>query len=223
MTLVIAHRGASALEVENSLAAFRRATLLAADAVELDIHATRDGVLVVHHDAMIDGHSIPDAPFDALAQLRLPNGEPIPTLTDALEAIGKDMITFIEVKTLPPEHDDELFRAIDGAPHPSRCHVHGFDHRIVHRLLQERPRLVGGVLSSSYPVHPLIQLSDVGATELWQERSLVDPELVAAMHEAGCRVYAWTVEDPDLACRLAAWGVDGICTNQPDVLRRALA
>ena len=76
--LVIAHRGASAREVENSLAAFRAAAGLGSDGVELDIHATADGALIVHHDEKIGGvHHIPYLTAKRVRELRLANGEPI--------------------------------------------------------------------------------------------------------------------------------------------------
>src|SRR5207249_7146490 len=86
--LVIAHRGASARELENSLAAFRAAGPLGADAVELDIHATADGTLVVHHDEAVAGRHIPHLTGRQVRELRLQNGEPVPTLPEALEAAG---------------------------------------------------------------------------------------------------------------------------------------
>ena len=76
---MIAHRGASAIELENSLAAFRAAAGQGADAVELDVHATQDGELVVHHDPSIMGLPIAQASMRDLSRLRLPNGEPLPT------------------------------------------------------------------------------------------------------------------------------------------------
>ena len=129
---------------------------------------------------------------------------------------------FIEVKSLPAPFDGRLFETMQRGPNPSGYAVHGFDHRIVRRLGDERPALPRGVLSSTYPVRPLVALQDAGATMLWQERGLVDRALVATLHGAGCRVFVWTVNDPGEMERLLSLGVDGICTNFPDVGRRAV-
>ena len=221
--LVIAHRGASAREVENSLAAFRAAAALAADGVELDIHATADGALIVHHDEKIGRvHHIPYLTAKRVRELRLANGEPIPTLADALEAVGPRLQAFVEVKSLAPQFDDRLFDALAAGPNPSGYAVHGFDHRIVRRLGLERPGLRCGVLSSSYPVRPLAPLEDAGATILWQERQLVDQTLVDALHGAAMHIFVWTVDDPMEMRRLLGFGVDGVCTNRPDVGRHAV-
>jgi glycerophosphoryl diester phosphodiesterase len=220
--LVIGHRGASAREVENSLAAFRAAAALGADAVELDIHASADGALIVHHDEMIGGmHAIPRLPAERIRELRLANGEPIPTLAEALEAAGPTLQVFVEVKSLAPQFDARLFAALRDGPNPSGYAVHGFDHRIVQRLGQEHPELRRGVLSASYPVQPLADLEAAGATILWQERTLVDRALVELVHGAGMTILAWTVDDLADMRHLLDLGVDGICTNRPDVGRRA--
>ena len=220
--LVIAHRGASAYEVENSLAAFQAAARMGADAVELDVHATADGSLFVHHDEAVDGHSIPRLTTAEAAALRLANGESLPTLQQALHAIGPRLQVFIEVKSLPASFDGHLFEAMEREPNPAGYAVHGFDHRIVRRLGDERPALPRGVLSSAYPVRPLVALQDAGATMLWQERGLVDRALVDAVHGAGCRLFVWTVNDAGEMAHLLSLGVDGLCTNFPDIGRRAV-
>lgn len=221
--LVIAHRGASAREVENSLAAFRAAATLGADAIELDIHATRDGVLIVHHDAVIAGrHLIPRLSGEEARALRLANGEPVPTLPEALDAAGTRLRVFVEVKTLPPEFDARLFEALDRGPNPAGYAVHGFDHRIVRRLGLERPSLARGVLSSAYLIRPLAALADAGASTLWEERSMVDDSLATALHDAGKQLITWTVDDPAEMRRLLEAGVDGLCTNHPELGRKAV-
>ena len=222
MSLVIAHRGASAYEYENSRAAFRAARARGADAIELDIHAAADGVLFVHHDEVVSGVHITRSSAAQVRALRLPNGESIPALEDALAVIDPALQVFIEVKSLPPEFDDRLLAVLEGAGGAARCAVHGFDHRIVKRLGVARPALVRGVLLASYPLRPLEALQDTGATVLWQEQSLIDAALVDALHTAGYRIYAWTVNDPEDMRRLLALHVDGLCTNVPDVGRRAV-
>jgi glycerophosphoryl diester phosphodiesterase len=219
--LVIAHRGATAHALENSLAAFRAAREVGADAVELDVHAGRDGTLLVHHDELVAGYPIPQLTADQAAAVRLANGEPLATLAQALAAIG-DLQVFIEVKTLPERFDDRLFQVIEGGPNPSGYAVHGFDHRLVRRLGLKRPALPRGVLSSSYPVRPLVPLEDAGATTLWQERGLVDAPLVRALHAARCRLFVWTVDEADEMEQLVAHGVDGLCTNDPERARRVV-
>jgi glycerophosphoryl diester phosphodiesterase len=168
--------------LENSLEAFRDAIRRGAEGVELDVHATRDGGLVVHHDPAIPGlGAIAAATSFAIRSVRLSNGEPAPTLAEALAAIG-DAETWIEVKALPEQADETLLRTIDAAPAPGRCAVHSFDHGIVARLGERRPGLRRGVLSSAYPRDPAALMHSVGATALWQDWRSIDAELVEAVH-----------------------------------------
>lgn len=220
--LVIAHRGASTVEVENSLAAFRAAGRLGADGVELDVHAAGDGALIVHHDDTIGGVHIPTAASAAVRAERLANGESPPLLEEALAAIDPRLRVYVEVKTLPPAADARLFAVLDAGPNPLGYAVHGFDHRILARLGRARPTLPRGVLSASYPVRPLVPLQDVGAVALWQDRSLVDAELVATLHVAAAQLIVWTVDDPEEMAQLARTGVDAVCTNVPAVGRRTV-
>jgi glycerophosphoryl diester phosphodiesterase len=216
---ILAHRGASGYLLENSLEAFRDALNRGADGVELDVHASRDGGLIVHHDAVIPGLGpIASSSLAAARNIPLSNGQPAPTLAEVLEALGPAEV-WIEVKSLPPEWDHALLAVIRAAPAPERYAVHSFDHRIVARLGLEAPRLRRGVLSASYPVDPAGQMLEAGATVLWQVASLIDAELVAAIHRTGGEIIAWTVNDSAAARTLAALGVDALCGNFPERLR----
>jgi glycerophosphoryl diester phosphodiesterase len=189
--------------------------------VELDIHSTRDGVLVVHHDETVNGQAIARATFAELDAVRLANGEPLATLAEALDVIHP-MTAFVEVKGLAAEWDENLFAAFEGSPAPDRIAVHAFDHRIVRRLGEKRAGLARGVLSTSYPINVTRMMTDAGATALWQHAALVDEALVRQVHGIGGVVYAWTVDAPDAMQRLLAMGVDGLCSNHPDRARTAV-
>ena len=220
--LVIAHRGASGFATGNSLAAFRAARDKGADAVELDIHATADGALVVHHDEMIGPHHVAHCRFEEVRHHLLANGEPVPTLEEALQAIHPDMTALVEVKSLDPRYDETLLHMFDHAPAPHNVAVHAFDHRIVRRLGEKRPTLHRGVLSASYPVHPVRCMEDADASVLWQQWKHVDEALLEAVHGAGMLVYVWTVDDPQQMRWLLEMGVDGLCTDYPDRAREAV-
>ncbi len=221
--LVIAHRGASGYEAENSLAAFRLAAEQGADAVELDIHSTADGALIVRHGVKVGDLRIAHA---TLAQLRahpLPNGEPMPTLDEALAVIVPRLIACVELKVVTPEGEERMLEAIERTRAPDRVALHSFDHRVIHRMGERRPFIRRGVILASYPMQPLRCLEDADASILWMEKQYVDAPLVAAMHGAGMRLYVWTVNDPEEIRHLAVLGVDGICTDVPDVARATFA
>ncbi|MEO8636544.1 MAG: glycerophosphodiester phosphodiesterase [Gemmatimonadales bacterium] len=221
-THAIGHRGASGYDHENSPAAFRRAVTLGADGVELDIHATSDGVLLVHHDPVVHGVGrISALPASAFLDYRLPNGESIPALPEIL-VICQGMDVWVELKTLPPETDGVLLATLAAGPSPGCCAVHSFDHRIIARLGNQHPELRRGVLLSSYLLDVLPVLTGTGADTLWMETSFVDAELVNRLHSDGIELIAWTANDPREVDRLLGLGVDGICGNYPDRIRSAV-
>src|SRR5438093_10693005 len=188
--------GASGYEYEISRAAFRAARARGADGVELDVHAAADGALFVHHDEVVSGTHITRSSAAQVRALRLPNGESVPTLEDALAAIDPALEVFVEVKSLPERFDDRLLGVLEGGSHRGRCAVHGFDHRIVKRLGLARPALPRGGLLASYPLRPLDALADTGATMLWQEQSLIDAAPAVALHRPGPRISGSALIDP---------------------------
>jgi glycerophosphoryl diester phosphodiesterase len=215
---VLAHRGASGTAFENSLAAFREARRLGADGVELDIHATVDGQFLVHHDPNVHGLGpIRDLVLSEARGHRLPNGEGIPTLAEAFAEL-EGLEVWVEVKALPSRFDAALLGILAGRD-AALTGVHSFDHRIIARLGSARPELRRGILSVAYPVDPIAPLTAAGATALWQEWHLIDPELVKAVRRMGGEVIAWTVPDHVTAHQLAEFGVAAVCGNYPDRLR----
>ncbi len=216
--LVIAHRGASSIELENSLAAFRAAAGQGADGVELDVHATIDGEIVVHHDPSVMGLPIAQARARDLGAMPLSNGEPIPTLAQALDVLGK-LKVFVEVKVLAPRWDDRLLAVLDRGPNPGRYAVHSFAFHIVRRLGEKRPSLPRGVLSEVPTRSPRQTLEAALAQTLWQERTTLDEQLVKTVHGLGAQIIAWTVDNAADIERMVRWGVDGICTNHPERAR----
>jgi glycerophosphoryl diester phosphodiesterase len=216
--LVIAHRGASSIELENSLAAFRAAAGQGADGVELDVHATLDGEIVVHHDPSVSGLPIAQARARDLAAVPLANGEPIPTLAQALDVLGA-LKVFVEVKALDPRWDDRLLATLDHGPNPRGYAIHSFVSEILRRLGEKRPNVPRGVLSEVAIPNPRQTLEAALAQTLWPERSTVDEQLVKTVHGLGASVIVWTVDDPADLKRFVSWSVEGICTNHPERAR----
>jgi glycerophosphoryl diester phosphodiesterase len=156
-------------------------------------------------------------PLSRVRATKLADGSQVPTLIEALATlVGLEV--FVEAKTLPPEADPDLLDVLrtNGL---GRFAVHAFDHRIIGRLHRANPDLRLGVLSCSYPIDPIRQVKDAGATTLWQEASLIDSALVAACRNEEIALIAWTVNDRAEAHRLTELGVDGLCGNWPERLR----
>jgi glycerophosphoryl diester phosphodiesterase len=214
----ISHRGAHQTHPENSIAAFERAIELGADGIELDVHATRDGVVVVHHDPVVHARHpqrpshqpISELSSNELARFPLADGTRIPTLPATLEAIGDRAIVYVEIKATNIE--PLVTRCIRESE--ARCAVHSFDHRIVKIVKAILPAMRTGILEVSRHIDPAASLVAAQAEDLWQEVDSIDEETVARAHSVGARVIAWTANDAAQWETLYALGVDAICTDR---------
>ncbi len=220
---IVAHRGASRERPENTLPAFRRAVELGADAVELDVHRTSDGVIVVHHDpAILDertGGRVPIASIDlAILRTHRVRGEAIPTLAEVLAVLGDRVTAYCELKGAGTAAG--TLAVLEGASTP--CAVHAFDHRQVAEAGRLAPDVPRGVLEVSYPVDALHALEGVDGRDLWRHWEHVDESLIHEAHASGSRVIAWTVNDAARMLRLADWRVDAICTDDVALARATL-
>ena len=224
---IIAHRGTPREWMENTLPSFERALQQGADGIELDVHVTSDGTVVVHHDATYrdlrvssqDRLTFAATTAADLRRVRLPSGDAIPTLDEVLDLVATRATVYIEVKAKAMEN--ALVQCL--AQHAtSRVAVHAFDHRIPVAIRARRPQTVIGFLSASYPLNFNALLLREHVDALWQEAHLIDDALVAAAHAVGTRVIAWTENDAVHARALTAMGVDALCTDTPGVLRTSL-
>jgi glycerophosphoryl diester phosphodiesterase len=213
----ISHRGLHDELPENTIPAFEAAINAGAVGIELDVHATADDVLFVHHDphVAVDGSraAIVDLDSKSISSLRLEGDITIPTLDATLEALGARVAVFIEIKAAGIEHT--VTRCLRRHPQNLDAYaVHSFDHRIVKRMLELIPSVRTGVLQGSYPIDSCAIMRAAGATDLWQHAEFIDASLVAGVHACGGRVIAWTPNDAAHWERLSAAGVDCICTDR---------
>jgi len=224
---LIAHRGLPRQYRENTLQGFLAATVAGAEGWELDVHETRDGIVVVHHDPVLPasagslaGLPIASVDWSVLAEATVGNaGERIPTLDSVLSAADSRAAVYVEVKARDIE--DGVLACL--LRHPEvRTAVHSFDHRVPRYLGAARSALPVGILMDSYLMDPVHALRAAGARDYWPHREMVDEALVDAIHSAGGRVIVWTVNDPAQARHLASIGVDGLCTDVVDVIRDTL-
>jgi glycerophosphoryl diester phosphodiesterase len=225
---IIAHRGVRDRYPENSLPAFLDAIAEGVDAIELDVHATRDGVVVVHHEPLLPKQ--PDSPLagrkisaisaSELAEFELTAGVHVPTLKDVLDTVTPQVGVYVEIKA--PDLEALVADLLATLPVGSaKCSVHSFDHRIARKFGSLAPHVPTGILEVAYPVDPVSVLHAAGARDLWQQCDFIDDELVTAIHEADGRVIAWTCNDVTEWRRLRELGVDGICTDRPAAYREA--
>ena len=223
-TQVMAHRGASVAAPQNTVSAFALARSMGAHAVELDVRQCASGELVVHHDPQLrDGRVIAHLPKHHLP-------DDVPTLDEALDACG-DMWVNVEVKNhrTEPDYDpndvrtlavlDVLRRRVAVHGNPRRYLLSCFRRKTVDRAHAEWLELPTAWLTVAVAdARELARdLHHSGHVAVHPEVSRVTAELITTFHDEGIKVNTWTCDDPNRMRELIAWGIDGICTNVPDV------
>ncbi len=234
--LVIAHRGASAEAPENTIAAFELALAQGADAIELDVHLSRDDHPVVIHDHTLerttDGTGpVRDRTVRQLKRLdaggwRGPafGGQRIQTLQEVLERFRDRARLLIELKggsDLYPGIEERVVATLEIYDAVERALVQSFDHAALGRLraLSRDVRL--GALIAQPPVD--LAAAEPGAVQaVCPGAHLVTETDVIRWREAGLDCYVWTVNEAAVMDRLASWGVSGIITDHPGLLRARL-
>ena len=242
---VIAHRGASAQAPENTMPAFEQAADLAADALELDVHLSADGVPVVIHDPTLDRTTDRRGPVAActLAELReadagatfSPDGGGsfpwrgrevrMPTLIEVLERLP-ELPLLIELKSAAVQHAvRRLLKQQDAA---ARCLVASADHAAV-AVFREPPFLACAsrrdIVRLLLRAHLAVPTGPIGYRALSvpdRHRGFPVPttRFIAAARRLGLPVHVWTVNDPVVAQALWRRGAAGIVTNDPAKLRQ---
>ncbi len=182
------------------------------------MHATSDGVVVVHHDPVLHAGGVPESARAPLASLTsnkvkehtLAPGVGIPSLAEALDVIGTRAKVFVEIKARNIEA--LVVRCIRESS--AECAVHSFDHRAIVNVKKIFPAIRCGVLQVARHVDPVASLASTGADDLWQHVDYIDEDLVALAHSINARVIAWTANNDYQWKSLRELGVDGICTDR---------
>lgn len=223
---MIAHRGLSGIEKENTCAAFVAAGNRSYYGVETDIHRTSDGRFIVFHDdnlqriAGVD-LTVEETDFDTLRAVRMADRDGIPRHDLVLPSLeeyisvcrtyGKQSI--LELKNpFAPEDLDRILALIRGLGWLEHTVFISFD---LENLLHIRRRLPGQraqYLVSEFE-EGLIDLLRENRLDLDIHHAAIDAAQIRACHDAGIEVNVWTVDSPEDAQRLCAWGVDYITSN----------
>jgi glycerophosphoryl diester phosphodiesterase len=223
---VFAHRGGSALAPENTCAAFDRGLELGADGLELDVHLSRDRVVVVHHDRMLDRTTTLRGPVaDRTAgELATVN---VPALADVLARYARARV-IVEMKVDTEEVARAVIAVVRGAEAVGRVCLGSFGRRALRVARALEPAVatsaareeVRWALYRSWAGWPVTR-APYGGFQVpeWSGRTrVVSPRFIAAAHKAGHRVQVWTVDTEADARRLLGWGVDALITDRPDII-----
>lgn len=226
--LVFAHRGGMALGPENTIQAFDAGMNAGADGLELDVHLSADGVVVVHHDKTLERTTRGSGPVSAktAAELAALN---VPTLEEVLRRYpGVRLI--VEMKENRAALGEALAREVSAAGATDRVCAAGFGVKAVCAARAALPAMatsatqaeVRRVLHRTWVCWPPRSCAWQGyqVPELAGRLRIVSRRFVRYAHEAGLRVQVWTVDTEADMVRLLDWGVDALISNHPDLAVR---
>lgn len=234
-----AHRGASAVAPENTMAAFEAALALGADAIELDVHRTSDHVLVVIHDETVtrttQGRgSIQTAPFTFLQALDAGYkfgvqyiGQKIPRLDDVLDFVkGTDLLVNIELKTNKVAYvgiEQQVVQLVKRMRLQDQIVFSSFNYRSLERVQTLKEGLATAMLCSEFRALTPQDAKRFGAQAVHPAVSLITPMYMQQALQLGIAVRPYTVDDPMMIKQLASMGVDAVITNHPGRAKSALS
>lgn len=216
-TLRIAHRGARAYALENTLLAFQKALALGCDAIELDIQLSKDNALVVIHDDSVSRTTNASGLVKDLTLLELQKLG-IPSLQDVLDFIAKRCMINIEIKA---NHVfDSLHTIIEKAVADgweySQLLVSCFNHDALRYMRKLNTDIYIGVLTETSIAEALETAKELNAYAVHPDYVLLDKTSCEAIQQAGFKVFPWTVNDIEAIQNMKTIGVDGIMSDYPD-------
>lgn len=226
MTTIYAHRGCTLDAVENTLEAMAAAVAIGCDGVELDVHRTSDGVIVVHHDPVLaDGRAIAQLLVSDLPDF-------VPTLVQVLQVLG-DLQCNVELKSDPsdPAYDETdgyaaaVLQAVADAHAEDRVNYSSFDKATAEHVVRLDPLAkVGWLVSIGAVLENLIEEArDAGFSAIHPFVWSVTKDGLKAAHDAGLEINTWTVNAEADLVAMSALGVDCIITDRPDLGLKAIA
>ena len=222
---VIGHRGAAGIEPENTLRSFRKAIELGVDAIECDVHMTRDARAVLIHDATLDRTTggtgaVNEKTFDEIRTLDAGLGERVPTLRELLD-LARGLIE-LHVELKDPTAVDRVLEEIAGAGMRGAAIPTCFDTDVLKHIRARDAEIRLEHIFGDPPADAVSRALSVRAARISCNFRHLSEAFVAASHDAGLQVVAWAPDTPDEQQRAIDLGVDFICTNRPDVLLELL-
>lgn len=228
---IIAHRGASGYEPENTLRSFTKAITMEVDMIELDVYICKSGQPVVIHDDTIDRTTngkgrVEDLTYDQLKKYDAGKKEHIPLLRDVFDLVAKwnkNMVINIELKgngTVKPVAELIKVYVKNGKLSYKNFIVTSFDHYKVKEFHDELPQVKTGVLFEGNPIDLADIAKKAGADYAVMYYEWLTPKFIADAHKKGVKVFVYTVNTKELAQKMQKMGADGIITDYPDILTK---
>jgi glycerophosphoryl diester phosphodiesterase len=236
-TLCIAHRGGSAYCPENTMSAFENAVLMGADYVELDVHLSKDGYIVVIHDDTVnrttDGTGqVKDKTLEELKKVDAGSwfsdkfkGERLPTLEEVMDFAKGKIGLVIEIKNTSGDCegiDEKVVKLLQEKDMVKDVIVISFDKKLIKNVHKLDENIPTGILFGGKVENPCEMADELGATYLSPYWGIVTEDMVKDVHSNNLKLNLWTVNETDIMKKLIDLGVDAITTDKPDLLLKQL-
>ncbi len=229
---IFAHRGYSGKYPENTMLAFEQAVESKAQGIELDVHFSKDGKLVIIHDELLkrttgEEGSAEDYTLDELVRINagkvfgdMFGHTPIPSFEQYCSYIrDKDIISNVEIKTNIRYYagiEEELAKIVEKFDLSDKILFSSFNWLSATKIRHLMPHIPCGLLFEDRSVrHLAYQAKSLGFAFLHPDKHLIDQEMVNECKDLGIGLNVWTVNDRESLEKLSSWGVDGIITNFP--------
>ncbi|MEU5095175.1 glycerophosphodiester phosphodiesterase family protein [Streptomyces sp. NPDC020996] len=218
--LTIGHRGVMGVEPENTLRSFVAAEQAGLDVIELDLHLSKDGALVVMHDTDVDRTTDGSGPIagKTLAELRLLDagrGERVPVLEDVLDAVAAPLQA--EIKDVRAAR--ALAQVMLDRDLVPRVEVSSFHDEAVAEIARLVPGVRTALIGSRYHTDIVERAVEAGASTVCLNIRRLTLEIVEAARKADLRIVGWVVNTQDHLRLARALGLDGVTTDFPEIKR----
>lgn len=220
---IIGHRGARGLAPENTIASFKKAIEHGVDGIEFDLHVTKDGIVIVHHDAELtdpngDRHVIADCTYAEL----MPHKADMPTFEEVLETIGHQVILYVEVKPgVPTAPIVKIIKAyLAKGWKPEYFRILSFSQPILSELQRELPDISKIVSEKWSGVRATRKARQVGTKHILMNQKWLWWGFISMVSRGGWKLGTYTLDDPIKAKRWASYGLRVVFTDFPDRFRR---
>lgn len=233
---IVSHRGGGIYAPENTLVSIEQGIDLGADAIEIDVRFTSDGIPILFHDSTtarttndLQDRAIATMPFDIVRTLdagswfnELYAGEQIPTLEEALQLIERRADVYIELKTGTLEDVETVLQVIEDSNMASHTKILSFQQAILEKFKTSNPSLSTVLLVGAF-TGDVSQLLEIDYIDFYGIRATVvldNIEIIQILQQGGKGVYVWTVNDFTMIDDVNALGVNGIITDRPVLARK---
>ncbi len=216
----VGHRGARAYEPENTVRSFKKAIEMGVDAVELDVRKTKDGEIVVIHDADVKRTTngsglVSDLSLNQIKSFFTDKEEKIPTLQEVFDAVDKKVTVFVELKETGFE--EKVLELIKKNGLTKNVIVVSFLEDALKKVRELDSQIPTGLIYAKHK-NPLKAALDLRAQWLVAFYRFTHTANVQKAHEDGLKVLVWTVNTAEEVAEMKKKGVDGIASDKPDIL-----